>query len=287
MFLKSIDSNKSSNFNEFSSKIETIKKTIAMARLKKEFKNVTELKFNMSIKDEQIENLQQKVAQVRGSIVIHPQLTDEHKNKDQSYEQLKKELDSYKKKHLNAKSEADEIRGQFQEAQEKIIKLTDDIEDYKTDNESCLKKISILQEGNYIHFTDIEITELKKNTDKVVEDNSNFDATIDKFKEFWEFILMENQPVLNNLDKSIPNFKSLYSKLDADEKQKFKPILQIVAHSLQFLKKIKTLDESYNFLSKDYKKFVTTTNQSIDQFSDVDKNKAEMLEKQLDIMQKE
>jgi hypothetical protein len=98
---------------------------------------------------------------------------------------------------------------------------------------------------------------------------------------------MENQHVLNNLDKSIPNFKSLFSKLDNNEKLRFKPILQIVAHSLQFLKKINTLDESYNFLQKDYKTFVSTTNTTVDILSVNDRSKVEMLEKQLSIMQDE
>lgn len=93
--------------------------------------------------------------------------------------------------------------------------------------------------------------------------------------------------MLNNLDKSIPNFKSLFSKLDGNEKHRFKAILQIVAHSLQFLKKINTLDQSYNFLQKDYTKFVSTTNTTVDMLSVGDKGKAEMLEKQLSIMQDE
>lgn len=133
----------------------------------------------------------------------------------------------------------------------------------------------------------LELTELRKNKDKIIEDSSNVDVTIQKFKEFWDFILMEHETVLSNLDKNIPNFKALFSKLDADEKIRFKPILQIVAHSLQFLKKIMTLDQSYNFLQKDYKKFVSTTNQSFDQISEMDKNKAEMLEQKLIIMQNE
>ena len=133
----------------------------------------------------------------------------------------------------------------------------------------------------------LELTEIRKNKDKIVEDSTNIDTTIQKFKEFWDFILMEHETVLSNLDKNIPNFKALFSKLNADEKARFKPILQIVAHSLQFLKKIMTLDQSYNFLQKDYKKFVSTTNQSFDQISENDKNKAEMLEQQLVIMQNE
>lgn len=98
---------------------------------------------------------------------------------------------------------------------------------------------------------------------------------------------MENQTVLNNLDKNIPNFRSLFTKLDQREKTKFKPILQIVAHSLQFLKKIVTLDESYNFLQKDYKNFVSTTNTTVDMISGSESSKLEMLEKQLSIMQEE
>jgi expansin (peptidoglycan-binding protein) len=98
---------------------------------------------------------------------------------------------------------------------------------------------------------------------------------------------MENEHVLSNLDKSIPNFKSLFSKLTPEEKTRFKPIVQIVAHSLQFLKKIISLDQKYNFLQKDYNKFVSTTNQSLDQSLEVDKSHAEMLEKQLSIMQQE
>lgn len=98
---------------------------------------------------------------------------------------------------------------------------------------------------------------------------------------------MDNERVLSNLDKSIPNFKALFSKLNADEKVRFKPILQIVAHSLQFLKKIISLDESYNFLQKDYKKFTSTTNESIDQSLTMEKSKLETLEKQLSIMQEE
>lgn len=98
---------------------------------------------------------------------------------------------------------------------------------------------------------------------------------------------MDNERVLSNLDKSIPNFKALFSKLNADEKARFKPILQIVAHSLQFLKKIISLDESYNFLQKDYKNFTSTTNESIDQSLTMEKSKLETLEKQLSIMQEE
>jgi len=133
----------------------------------------------------------------------------------------------------------------------------------------------------------LELAELRKNRDMIIEDSSNVDTTINKFKEFWDFILMEHEAVLSNLDKSIPNFKSLFSKLDQDEKSRFKPILQIVAHSLQFLKKIMALDERYNFLETDYQKFVSTTNTSLNQFTDVDKNRAEMFEKQLNIMQEE
>jgi len=90
---------------------------------------------------------------------------------------------------------------------------------------------------------------------------------------------MDHQHVLNNLDKNIPNFKSLFNNLDANEKQRFKPILQIVAHSLQFLKKIVSLDKSYNFISK--------VNQTFDMINENDKGKVEILEEQLSIMQDE
>ena len=133
----------------------------------------------------------------------------------------------------------------------------------------------------------IEILNLKNSNSKLAEETKNIDVTIAKFGEFWEFILMDNERVLSNLDKSIPNFKSLFSKLNVDEKAKFKPILQIVAHSLQFLKKIISLDESYNFLQKDYKNFASTTNDSIDQSLTMEKSKLETLEKQLSIMQEE
>jgi len=90
---------------------------------------------------------------------------------------------------------------------------------------------------------------------------------------------MDYEHVLNNLDKNIPNFKVLFNKLDSNEKHRFKPILQIVAHSLQFLKKIISLDESYNFMSK--------TTKTFDMIKESDKGKVEMLEKQLSIMQDE
>lgn len=132
---------------------------------------------------------------------------------------------------------------------------------------------------NIIIVIEIELLELGKNKDLLVEYSTSVDETISKFKEFWDFILMDHQHVLNNLDKNIPNFKSLFSKLDANEKQRFKPILQIVAHSLQFLKKIISLDESYNLISK--------TNQTFDMISENGKGTVEILEKQLSIMQDE
>lgn len=79
----------------------------------------------------------------------------------------------------------------------------------------------------------------------------------------------------------------MYSKLNQDEKDRFKPILQIIAHSLQFLRKIVKLDESYNFLQSDYKSFTSTANQSMEQFTKIDNSKTETLEKQLELMQKE
>lgn len=208
-------------------------------------------------------------------------------------EKLEKQKNDFKQKYMNALSEVKELKEKLQQAQDQVTKLADEIKDHKTDNENWLAKIKRLSEGRYITrglvdlSISLELTEIRKNKDKIVEDSTNIDATIQKFKEFWDFILMEHETVLSNLDKNIPNFKALFSKLNADEKARFKPILQIVAHSLQFLKKIMTLDQSYNFLQKDYKKFVSTTNQSFDQISENDKNKAEMLEQQLVIMQNE
>ncbi|CAI2387385.1 unnamed protein product [Moneuplotes crassus] len=145
-------------------------------------------------------------------------------------------------------------------------------------NEAILKKENDEQKLKISRLNE-ELEEIRKNKDILVEHSTSTDETINKFKEFWDFILMDHEKVLNNLDKNIPSFKSLFNKLDANEKQRFKPILQIVAHSLQFLKKIVSLDESYNFIAN--------VNETYDMVNSNDHDKAELLQKQLSIMQDE
>jgi chromosome segregation ATPase len=118
-----------------------------------------------------------------------------------------------------------------------------------------------------------------------MESFSEVDITISKFDDFWKDVLSKHHTVLNNLDKQIPIFKSLLKTLDSSEKERFKPFMQIIAHSLQFLKKIVSLDESYHTEQEKLTTFAKLTNDSLQTSEKMDKNKNEFLQTTADTLQ--
>ena len=128
----------------------------------------------------------------------------------------------------------------------------------------------------------IEINELKKNKNILIESISDFDTTINKFDDFWKKVLDDHDSVLSNLDPQIPIFKNLMKTLTQPERGRFKPILQIVAHSLQFLKKIISLDKSYQTEQLKLSSFTKMTNDSFQTVEKIEKDKNEFMNKQIE-----
>ena len=62
-------------------------------------------------------------------------------------EKIEKQKNDFKQKYLNTSAEGKEIRQQFHDSQNTIVKLNDEINDLKTDNQNWLNKIDKLNEG--------------------------------------------------------------------------------------------------------------------------------------------
>lgn len=124
--------------HEYYMKINVIKKAIAMAKLKQVLNSSKELKLYMSIKNQQIDELQNKLAKFE---------SNDKKEKQVETQKLQKEIAKLTQRVSDLQSESSEAKLKLQSHQSEILKLSDENEDLKSDNSSCLQKIKNLQEG--------------------------------------------------------------------------------------------------------------------------------------------
>lgn len=75
-----------------------------------------------------------------------------------------------------------------------------------------------------------------------------------KFDKFWTEILEKYDNVVKSgMNPNVPDFERLFKSLDRPEKRNFKPFLKILAHSLQFLEKMQTMDRTIDSLKEEAK----------------------------------
>lgn len=98
-----------------------------------------------------------------------------------------------------------------------------------------------------------------------------------KFDKFWSDILQKYEKVTNSsMNPNVPDFEKLFKSLSKPEKKNFKPFLKILAHSLQFLDKMMSLDTKLEGLKKELKASLESQ----------DQEKIKMLETQIINLQK-
>ena len=75
-----------------------------------------------------------------------------------------------------------------------------------------------------------------------------------KFDTFWNEILEKYENAIGvNVSSKIPDFEKFFKSLDKDEKKNFKPLLKILAHSLQFLDKLQMQNSKLDSLRQELK----------------------------------
>lgn len=154
------------NNQEFHIKTSVIKKAIAMARAKIEAERADRLSSELVRKVGELDHLKDEIFKLQSTQKdTDPEVIQKYIQEiqllDLNNEKIEKQKNDFKQKYLNASAEGKQIRLQFQESQNTIVQLTDEISDLKTDNQNCLNKINKLNEGESQDFLYLEISSLK------------------------------------------------------------------------------------------------------------------------------
>lgn len=104
------------------------------------------------------------------------------------------------------------------------------------------------------------------------ESVSLIEGAMVKFDKFWSEVLDKYDKVVrSNMNPKVPDFERLFKSLDKPEKRHFKPFLKILAHSLQFLDKLETVESKMDALKEELR--ISTESQDLE--------KIKLLERQI------